>query len=136
MGDSTTRANRGRGDLEAAVLRVLWDSPDPLTSRQVQAAIPGPQPALTTLLTVLDRLRGKGLVARSEGGGPYEFTPTRSESEHTVEAMLSSLTSSSDRQAALLTFAGHLDDTDADLLLDALDAARPKRRRGPAGKDQ
>lgn len=130
----TTRSNRGRGDLEAAVLRVLWDSPDPLTSRQVQAAIPDPQPALTTLLTVLDRLRTKGLVARSDGSGPYMFSPTRSESEHTVEAMLTSLTSTSDRQAALLTFAGHLDETDADLLLAALDSTRPKRRR-PSAKD-
>lgn len=115
------------------MLRVLWDSPAPLTSRQVQAAIPDPQPALTTLLTVLDRLRAKGLVDRSEGSGPYEFAPTRSESEHTVEAMLTSLTSTSDRQAALLTFAGHLDETDADVLLQALDAARPRRRR-PRGR--
>lgn len=124
------RVVRGRGDLEAAVLRVLWDSPEPLTSREVQAAITAPQPALTTLLTVLDRLRTKGLVTRSPGRGPYTFSPTRSESEHAVEAMLTSLTATSDRRAALLTFAGHLDPTDADVLRRALDPAPSKPRRG------
>lgn len=126
----TDRPVRRRGELEHLVLQLLWDSPTPLTARAVQDGLAGQRPAITTVLTVLDRLRGKQLVQRHEGdGAAMTFSPSQSQSDHTVQAMLTSLTTTSDRRAALLQFAGDLDDGDADILRDALAAQRRRRNR-------
>lgn len=123
------RSVRRRGELEHLVLQLLWDSPTPMTARAVQDGLAGQRPAITTVLTVLDRLRGKELVQRHEGQTAMTFTPSQSQSDHTVQAMLTSLTTTSDRRAALLQFAGDLDDSDADILRDALAAQRRRRNR-------
>lgn len=126
----TERPVRRRGELEHLVLQLLWDSPTPLTARAVQDELAGQRPAITTVLTVLDRLRCKHLVQRHEGGGTaMTFTPSQSQSDHAVQAMLTSLTTTSDRRAALLQFAGDLDDVDADILRDALTAQRHRQNR-------
>ena len=46
----------GRGELERAVVDVLWDSPEPMTARAVTDALTGRELAVTTVLTVLSRL--------------------------------------------------------------------------------
>ena len=49
------------GDLERKVMDVLWDSAEaPLTGREVADQLP--DRAYTTVLTILDRLRRKGMV--------------------------------------------------------------------------
>lgn len=124
------RPGRRRGELEHLVMQLLWDSSTPLTARAVQDGLAGQRPAITTVLTVLDRLRAKDLVQRHEGDQTaMTFTPSRSQSDHTVQAMLTSLTTTSDRRAALLQFAGDLDDVDADILRDALAAQHLRRNR-------
>src|SRR5699024_7996149 len=56
---------RALGELEAQVLRVLWEQSGPVSAGLIQEQLPGPSPAYTTVLTVLDRLAQKGLVLRS-----------------------------------------------------------------------
>lgn len=108
---------RKSGELEAQVMDILWQSTDPLSVREVVDTFPAPQPAYTTVSTVLERLRGKSMVKRSGNGGKgHRFTPARSDDEHTSTLMLSALGSSRDREAALLRFAGNLDESDVDLL--------------------
>lgn len=59
--------SRPRGQLEQAVLDVLWSAgPDGLTAREVLDRCDEPRPALTTVLTVLERLGRKGGVLRDE----------------------------------------------------------------------
>lgn len=114
-------SRRERGELEAHVLRVLWDAGEPLTAKQIQAAIPGPAPAHTTVLTALDRLGAKGHVRRTgDQIRNVRFAATRSEDEHTSLAMLARLESSRDREGALLRFAGTLDDAELDVLRRAM----------------
>ncbi|MEJ2579707.1 MAG: BlaI/MecI/CopY family transcriptional regulator [Kineosporiaceae bacterium] len=117
---------RSRGALESAVLHILWDATDPLTAREVRQRVdPGAgTPALTTVLTVLDRLRVKGQVHRlpREGAG-HLFTPARTESGHVAEAMVSALDGATDRDAALLRFTGRLAPHEVELLRRALPAA-------------
>lgn len=118
--------SRARGELEADVLRVLWDATEPLTAKSIQEVFPGKTPAYTTILTALDRLRGKGDVVRvGEAQRGMRFAAARSESEHTGQNMLAELATSSDRSAALLTFAGSLDDRDLALLRRALGSDAP-----------
>lgn len=62
------------GDLEAAVLRQLWQLDNPVSVRDFQSMISKTRPiAVTTAATILDRLYEKGLVARQlvRTGGPH-----------------------------------------------------------------
>ena len=123
------RVTRDRGQLEADVMRLLWDADEPRTAKQLQAGFTDPAPAVTTVLTVLDRLRRKGLVTRSDAKTNITFVAARSESDHAVESMLQSLDATGDRQAVLLRFAGDLDRDDADLLRQALEGRDRRRTR-------
>lgn len=108
---------RKSGELEAHVMDILWQAPEALSIREVVAAFPAPQPAYTTVATVLERLRAKNMVTRSGAAGKgYRFTPARSDDEHTSSLMLTALGTSRNREAALLKFAGNLDEGDVELL--------------------
>jgi predicted transcriptional regulator len=86
---------------------------------------PNETPALTTALTVLERLRAKGQVLRTTADdGTARFEPAQTESSFVASSMLTALTDSRDRGAALLQFAGHLRDEDAALLRRALGEPR------------
>jgi predicted transcriptional regulator len=110
-------------------MRLLWDAGAPRTAKQLQAGFEDPAPAVTTLLTVLDRLRRKGLVTRSDAKTNITFAAARSESDQAVENMLHSLDATGDRRAALLRFAGDLDRDDAELLRRALEGRDQRRAR-------
>jgi predicted transcriptional regulator len=118
-------ATRAKGELRTAVLRILWSADRPLTAKEIRAAF-GPDetmPAITTLLTVLDRLGGSGLVDRAPSHvGESVFSASAPESEYAADAMLSALMNADDTSAALLRFAGELDDSHLELLRAALNS--------------
>lgn len=78
------------GDLEAAVLRRLWQVDKPVSVRDFQGMISRTHPiAVTTVATILDRLYQKGLVSRqlTRIGGPhymYKARMTENEFKHAV----------------------------------------------------
>jgi predicted transcriptional regulator len=115
--------SRPRGQLEQAVLEVLWSAGDGRTARQVLDAFPEPRPARTTVLTVLDRLGRKGQVERREhDDAPLTFRAAHSREQQTASLMSNALAAASDREAALLQFTGSLASDDLDVLRRALDA--------------
>lgn len=62
------------GELERAVLQTLWECAEPLSVRDVLARLRRrPAPAYTTILTVLDRLHDKDLVAREKEGKAFRY---------------------------------------------------------------
>jgi BlaI family transcriptional regulator, penicillinase repressor len=68
----------GLGPLEAEVMAVLWRSDAPLPVREVAAALNAARPeplAYTTVMTVLSRLAGKGLLNRSRSGRGFLYAP-------------------------------------------------------------
>lgn len=114
---------RNRGELESRVMHILWHAEKPLAAREVLDRFPADEavPALTTMLTVLDRLGKKGTVLKSPArAGGSVFAAAVTEPESTAEAMVSALVSSHDRSAALLSFAGELDERDIEVLRRAL----------------
>lgn len=117
----------GRGELERAVLHLLWDSPEGSTARELVEALPGDPLALTTILTVLDRLRRKKLVRRDEGVRPHRYYPVQSRDEFVAGLMLDALRQTPDREAALSQFLGGVSDHDADHLRGELRRARRHR---------
>jgi predicted transcriptional regulator len=60
------------GELEWAVLEVLWEVGADISVREAQQALRRPL-AYTTILTVLDRLHAKGAVLRSREGKAYVY---------------------------------------------------------------
>jgi predicted transcriptional regulator len=72
-----TRERHGRvlGPLEHEILDVLWTKGE-ATGKDIYKEIKTTRPiALTTVLTVLERLAGKGLVKKSKGESVFIFTP-------------------------------------------------------------
>jgi predicted transcriptional regulator len=72
-----TRERHGRvlGPLEHEILDVLWAKGE-ATGKDIYKEIKTTRPiALTTVLTVLERLAGKGLVKKSKGESVFVFTP-------------------------------------------------------------
>jgi predicted transcriptional regulator len=78
------------GDLEALVLRTLWETGEPLSVREFRTRLSRTRPlAVTTVATILDRLYQKGIVARTlvrEGGPHYLYTAkvTEDQFKHAV----------------------------------------------------
>ncbi len=71
------------GELEAAVMRVLWDAPAPVSVEDVRAALQasGRKAAYTTVMTTLARLHKKGLLERTMEGRAYYYSAALSERE-------------------------------------------------------
>lgn len=114
---------RRKGELEQLILATLWASDTPLTALDVRATFDEPVPATTTVITVLERLRGKELVDREKvGTDSYRYTTTSDHNEHVALAMASALAASSDRSLTLLNFTGQLSDEDKDVLRRMLDS--------------
>jgi predicted transcriptional regulator len=127
----------GTGLLERAVLQVLWDRPEPAGARDVLTALTARagaerELAITTVLTVLDRLRRKGLVRRERSGRAHLYQATVSREDYVAGLMLEALGQAPDRGAALTRFLGAASPADADHLRRALDSPPPGP---PAGAD-
>ncbi|MER6592161.1 BlaI/MecI/CopY family transcriptional regulator [Micromonospora purpureochromogenes] len=112
------------GDLERAVMDVLWDSvpaaSDGVTVREVADALDGRELAYTTVMTVLDRLAGKGMVQREREGRAWRYRAAASREAHIAQLMLDALDLGGSRDAALVRFARSVTGTEADVLRAAL----------------
>lgn len=111
----------GRGELERAVIEVLWAAPDPLTARAVSEELTGRELAVTTVLTVLGRLEHKGVVRRIRDRRAHTYAAVAEREEHTAELMRQVLDTAGDRDDALARFAGSVSEQDAESLRRALD---------------
>ena len=111
----------GRGELERAVVEVLWDSTEPMTARAVTDALTGRELAVTTVLTVLGRLEGKGAVRRARDGRAHTYAAVSTRDAHTADLMRQVLESAGDRDDALARFVGAVSSQDAAALRRALE---------------
>jgi predicted transcriptional regulator len=116
------------GELESAIMAVLWSASAPATVRDVLGALHrDPEPAYTTVMTVLDNLHRKGTVTRERVGRAWAYRPAQSREEYDADAMAAVLESSSDRSATLLRFIGKIDPEELARLREILDAAEEQR---------
>jgi predicted transcriptional regulator len=114
---------RNRGELEADIMAILWRTNAPTTAKEVQALFTEKVPAITTLITVLDRMCAKGQVVKASAGGRSQtFAAAQSRISHVTTTMNSALQSADDQVAALLHFAGSLSDEDRAFLRKAIDS--------------
>ncbi|MEU5157739.1 BlaI/MecI/CopY family transcriptional regulator [Glycomyces sp. NPDC021274] len=116
------------GELEAAIMEVLWSASDPATVRKVLGALErDPEPAYTTVMTVLDNLHRKGIVTRERAGRAWAYRAAQSREEFDADAMAAVLESSADRSATLLRFIGKISPEELARLRETLDAAEGTR---------
>jgi predicted transcriptional regulator len=108
------------GDLERAVMDVLWGRPDGGSAREVATELADRNLAYTTIKTVLDRLADKGLATRHPQGRAWTYRAAASRDGFIAELMLQALDMAGDRDAALMRFAGAVTTPDADVLRRAL----------------
>ncbi|WP_026939825.1 BlaI/MecI/CopY family transcriptional regulator [Humibacter albus] len=115
------------GELERAIMDVIWDATAPLAAtdlrEQLKASAPGgKEPAITTVMTVLSRLEAKGFVVRDRDARPHLYSATMTREDHVAELMHEVLGSASDRDAVLARFVGQVTPHEAERLRRLLDA--------------
>lgn len=109
------------GELEAAVLAVLWAAETPLTAKRVQDGLPMAL-ARTTVATLLARLHEKGAVVRERAGRGYTYTAAQDRQGLTARRMHRELDKDADREMVLARFVSQLGPDDERILRDLLDA--------------
>lgn len=125
------RLNR-LGDLERSVMDHLWDADRPETVRQVHDALRTQRElAYTTVMTVLQRLARKGLVAQIRDDRAHRYAPVDGRDELVAGLMVDALDQAADsggRQAALMHFVERVGADEADALRRALAELDAKHR--------
>ena len=104
------------GELERAVMEILWASDETLSAYDLQERLSGRELAATTILTVLSRLEKKGFVARSRDARPHRYSAAASREEHMADLMHEVLGAASNRTAVLERFVGQVSPEEAETL--------------------
>ena len=106
---------RAAGKLEAAVLAVLQAAGSPLSPGEVRDRLGGGL-AYTTVVTILSRLHGKGVLDRRKAGRAFLYAPVADEPGLAARRMARVLDAEPDREAVLARFVSGLSGTDEELL--------------------
>ena len=109
------------GELERAIMEVLWQTDVSLTVREVGARLPERNLAHTTVMTVLDRLAKKGFARRQRDGRAWRYCPSATREAYVAELMLTALDQTGNRTAALTRFARSVSGVEAEALREALE---------------
>ncbi|WP_245178738.1 BlaI/MecI/CopY family transcriptional regulator [Streptomyces montanisoli] len=120
----TSAERRPTGELETAVLTVLWAAGTPLVARQVQAGLPMPL-ARTTVATLLARLHEKGAVVRERAGRGYAYSAAQDRQGLAARRMHRELDKDADREAVLARFVSQLEPEDEKVLRELLESDLP-----------
>lgn len=78
---SFAHASRVLGELEERLMAILWEAA-PLSVREVKGHLRRSKLAYTTVMTTLDRLYKKGLLARTKSGLAFVYQPAIDRAEY------------------------------------------------------
>jgi predicted transcriptional regulator len=120
--DSAAAGRRAAGELEAAVLAVLQEAGSALSPAEVRERVGGSL-AYTTVVTILSRLHGKGVLERHKAGRAYLYAPVADQPGLAARRMARVLDGEADREAVLARFVSALSDSDEELLRQMLGGA-------------
>jgi predicted transcriptional regulator len=105
------------GELESAVMDVLWDHGGFLTPGEVHRVLSAKRPlAYTTIMTILVRLWEKGRLERQRDRRAYAYRPVQTREEHAAARMQEMLAKAGDQPKALNYFVEVLRPTERDQL--------------------
>ena len=114
---------RGFGDLEAAIMEMLWARPGLTTVRELVDDFSATRSlAYTTVLTVVDNLYKKGWLRREPFGRAFRYTPTVTREEYGARQLRDALDDAGDPAEALVRFVGKMNESETAALRRALAA--------------
>jgi predicted transcriptional regulator len=110
---------RAAGELEAAVLAVLRAAGSPLSPAEVRGRLSGGL-AYSTVVTILSRLHGKGVLDRHKAGRSFRYAPADDQAGLAARRLARLLDAEPDRELVLARFVSGLSGADEELLRRAL----------------
>jgi predicted transcriptional regulator len=112
------------GDLEAAIMDIVWAAEAPVRVREVSGQLNRGRPlAFNTVQTVMENLYRKGWLKRHKDGRAYWYVAKRSRNDYAAGLLAEALSAAEDRAATLVRLVGDLEPDEAVRLRAALDAA-------------
>jgi predicted transcriptional regulator len=99
------------GDLETAIMNVMWAAERPCVVREVRERMQyGRQVAYTTVMTVMNILHRKGVLDRSKQGRAWRYWPVEQREEHDARLMTEVLRSGGDEDLTMRRFVERVSD--------------------------
>jgi predicted transcriptional regulator len=112
------------GDLEAAIMDVMWAAGGPLRVREVADELNQNRPlAFNTVQTVMENLFRKGWLNRHKSGRAYWYVTVRSREDYVAGLLGEALAVAQDPAATLVRLVEDLEPREIAQLRVALDAA-------------
>lgn len=116
------------GQLEAAIMDVVWSQDQALLVREVRERLHYSRPvAYTTVMTVMTILHSKGVLRREKHGRAWRYWPREHRAEHDARLMAEILGSSGERDRTLREFLSRVGPDDLEVIRNAV-AHRPMAR--------
>lgn len=109
----------------------VWQHEGPVTVWELVEALKSERDlAYTTVITITERLRAKGLLGRERVGRSFQYTAVVSGQQYAAGRMSDVLDTATDRHGALLHFAGQLSADEVAELRAALDGPEQQSTDG------
>lgn len=124
--EQSAASRRGAGELEGAVLAVLWSAGGALSPGEVRDRLAGGDAeglSYSTVVTILSRLHEKGALTRHKDGRAFRYAPVADAAGLAARQLSALLNRQDDREAVLTRFVADLSDSDEALLRDLLGSA-------------
>ena len=116
------------GQLEKAIMDVIWSQERPLVVREVRERLHYPRPvAYTTVMTVLTILHGKGVLRREKHGRAWRYWPVEAREEHDARLMAEVLRSGGNRVITMRRFLERVSEDEMESLRRAVGDVFPRR---------
>lgn len=97
------------GQLESAIMDVVWSQDRPLLVREVRDRLDYARPvAYTTVMTVMTILHGKGVLRREKQGRAWRYWPHEQRAVHDARLMTEVLRSAEDSTVTAQEFVSML----------------------------
>jgi predicted transcriptional regulator len=123
---------RPLGELEDAVMTRVWEWNRPVTVREVLEDLSQDRPiAYTTVMTVMDNLRQKGWLRRTEEGRAYRYEAVSTRAAYAAALMNEAWSASDNPAAALVHFFGMMSAEQREAVRDAMRIIQSVDPSGP-----
>jgi len=116
------------GQLESAIMDVIWAGDRPYAVREVRERMTYRRPvAYTTVMTVMGILYGKGVLHREKYGRAWRYWPAEVKEEHDARLMAEALRSGGDHRLTIRRFLDRVSDDELASLQDAVVSTGSRR---------
>jgi predicted transcriptional regulator len=116
------------GELESAIMDVMWAADRPYAVREVRERMSYARPvAYTTVMTVMDILHRKGVLLRDKHGRAWRYWPAEAREEHDARLMAEVLRSGGNRVVTMRRFIERVSDDEMESLRLAVRDVVPRR---------